>query len=211
MDMLLAIEKLIKATRTYLNNNDQPPEEKSMAILLAEERILKAMQTLEEKPESMQELLLQFSKYLQTLDENLNQLNQEEQAAKNSPIVITPVLSTIEPEDSLSMGVVHLSTIPEKESDKVIKSSVENLVPIPSESKDLIDYKSECDMPVCDDSSSKNDGLDDIVSIPPGKEIDHLDAIPDSVQSLLNRANSIIFLIKEFSGELAPIDPILPG
>ncbi|GKB92268.1 hypothetical protein Tco_0964540, partial [Tanacetum coccineum] len=190
---------------------DQPPEEKSMAILLAEERILKAMQTLEEKPESMQELLLQFSKYLQTLDENLNQLNQEEQAAKNSPIVITPVLSTIEPEDSLSMGVVHLSTIPEKESDKVIKSSVENLVPIPSESKDLIDYKSECDMPVCDDSSSKNDGLDDIVSIPPGKEIDHLDAIPDSVQSLLNRANSIIFLIKEFSGELAPIDPILPG
>ncbi|GKA83486.1 hypothetical protein Tco_0805081 [Tanacetum coccineum] len=65
-------------------------------------------------------------------------------------------------------------------------------------------------MPVCDDSSSKNEGLDDIVSIPPGKEIDHLDAIPDSVQSLLNRANSIIFLIEEFAGELAPIDPIPP-
>ncbi|GJX51291.1 hypothetical protein Tco_0278136 [Tanacetum coccineum] len=109
------------------------------------------------------------------------------------------------------MGDEHLSTIPEKESDKVIKSSVENLVPIPSESKDLTDYKSECDMPVCDDSSSKNEGLDDIVSIPPGKEIDHLDAIPDSVQSLLNRANSIIFLIEEFAGELAPIDPIPPG
>ncbi|GKA02196.1 hypothetical protein Tco_0674861 [Tanacetum coccineum] len=121
---------------------------------------------------------------------------------------ITPVLPTIELEDSLSMGDEHLSTIPEKESDKVIKSSVENLVPIPSESKDLTDYKSECDMPVCDDSSSNNEGLDDIVSIPPGKEIDHLDAIPDSVQSLLNRANTIIFLVEEFAGELTPIDPI---
>ncbi|GJV14920.1 hypothetical protein Tco_1360243 [Tanacetum coccineum] len=40
---------------------------------------------------------------------------------------ITPVLPTIEPEDSLSMGDEHLSTIPEKKSDKVIKSSVENL------------------------------------------------------------------------------------
>ncbi|GJX64714.1 hypothetical protein Tco_0299057 [Tanacetum coccineum] len=35
--------------RTYLNNNDQPLEEKSMVVLLAEERTLKAMQTLEEK------------------------------------------------------------------------------------------------------------------------------------------------------------------
>ncbi|GKE06331.1 hypothetical protein Tco_1398349 [Tanacetum coccineum] len=67
------------------------------------------------------------------------------------------------------------------------------------------------DEEICDDSSSKNEGLDDIVSIPPGKEIDQLDAIPDSVQSLLNRANSIIFLIEEFVGELAPIDPIPSG
>ncbi|GKC80504.1 hypothetical protein Tco_1131278 [Tanacetum coccineum] len=123
---------------------------------------------------------------------------------------ITPVLPNIEPEDSLSIGDEHLSTIPEKESDKVIKSSVENLIPIPSESKDLTDYESECDMPVCDYSSSKNEGLNDIVSIPPGKETDHLDCIPDSVQSFLNRANTIIFLIKEFIGELAPIDPIPP-
>ncbi|GJX74123.1 hypothetical protein Tco_0312718 [Tanacetum coccineum] len=130
---------------------------------------------------------------------------------KKSPIAITPVLPTIESEDSLSMGDEHLGTIPEKELDKVIKSSVENLVPIPSEFKDLTDYESKYDMPVCDDSSSKNEGLDDIVSIPPGKEIDHLDAIPDSVQSLLNRAYSIIFLIEEFAGGLAPIDPIPPG
>ncbi|GJY63882.1 hypothetical protein Tco_0465342 [Tanacetum coccineum] len=55
--------------------------------------------------------------------------------------------------DSLSMGDEHLSTILETESDKLIKSSVENLFPTPSESedlsKDLSDIESECDVPIC--------------------------------------------------------------
>ncbi|GKD24355.1 hypothetical protein Tco_1230569 [Tanacetum coccineum] len=42
----------------------------------------------------------------------------------------------MEPEDSLSVGDEHLSTILEKQSDEFIKSSVEDLVPIPSESED---------------------------------------------------------------------------
>nr|GFB75004.1 hypothetical protein [Tanacetum cinerariifolium] len=46
---------------------------------------------------------------------------------------ITPVLSTEETDNSLSMGDEHLDTIPAMKSDEVIKSSVENLVPIPSE------------------------------------------------------------------------------
>nr|GEV10935.1 hypothetical protein [Tanacetum cinerariifolium] len=46
---------------------------------------------------------------------------------------ITSVLPTEESEYSLSMGDEHLSTTPETESDEIIKSSVENLVPIPSE------------------------------------------------------------------------------
>ncbi|GKB35237.1 hypothetical protein Tco_0880179 [Tanacetum coccineum] len=58
------------------------------------------------------------------------------------------VLPTREPEDTLIMGDEHLDTTPEKESDKLIKSSVENLVPIPSESEDFFfDNESECDMP----------------------------------------------------------------
>nr|GFA20075.1 hypothetical protein [Tanacetum cinerariifolium] len=52
---------------------------------------------------------------------------------------ITPVLSTEEPIDSLSMGDEHLDTIPATESDEVIKSSVENLIPIPSEFKGIPD------------------------------------------------------------------------
>nr|GFA96413.1 hypothetical protein [Tanacetum cinerariifolium] len=44
---------------------------------------------------------------------------------------ITPVLSTEEPVNSLSMGDEHLDTIPATESDEVIKSGVEDLIPIP--------------------------------------------------------------------------------
>ncbi|GJZ96409.1 hypothetical protein Tco_0668743, partial [Tanacetum coccineum] len=63
---------------------------------------------------------------------------------------ITPVLPTVEPEDSLIMGDEHLSTIPEKESDEVIKSSVEDLIPILYESEDTFDNDSECELPFCD-------------------------------------------------------------
>ncbi|GKE32099.1 hypothetical protein Tco_1451421, partial [Tanacetum coccineum] len=70
-------------------------------------------------------------------------------------IVITtssPVLLIEDPNDSLIMGDEDLSTIPEKESNEFIKSSVEDLVPIPSESKDTSDSDSECDFPFCDNS-----------------------------------------------------------
>ncbi|GJX63422.1 hypothetical protein Tco_0296322 [Tanacetum coccineum] len=49
------------------------------------------------------------------------------------------------------MGDEHLSTILETESDKLIKFSVKNLVPTPSESEDLSNIESECNVPVCDD------------------------------------------------------------
>nr|GFC05018.1 hypothetical protein [Tanacetum cinerariifolium] len=52
---------------------------------------------------------------------------------------ITPILSTKEPVDSLSMRDEHLDTIPTTESDEVIKSSVEDLVPIPSDFEGIPD------------------------------------------------------------------------
>nr|GEU87033.1 hypothetical protein [Tanacetum cinerariifolium] len=63
-----------------------------------------------------------------------------------------PVLSTEEPNNSLSMGDEHLDTIPATESDQFIKSSVENLIPIPRES----DFFFEVDafLAVDDDSTS---------------------------------------------------------
>nr|GEY10511.1 hypothetical protein [Tanacetum cinerariifolium] len=72
---------------------------------------------------------------------------------ENSSKAIVPVLPTGELEYSLSMGNEHLDTILEMESDKLIKSSVENLVPIPSEYDVTSDNESECDVPVNNESS----------------------------------------------------------
>ncbi|GJW31467.1 hypothetical protein Tco_0051499 [Tanacetum coccineum] len=80
------------------------------------------------------------------------------------------------------------------ESDEVIKSSVKNLVLIPSESKGISD--DICDVPICDH--------------------DHFDTECGLIDSLLSRDISIAspmidVLPEEFAGELDLIDPILPG
>ncbi|GKE25766.1 hypothetical protein Tco_1441150 [Tanacetum coccineum] len=59
------------------------------------------------------------------------------------------------------MGDEHLSTIPKTKSDGLIKSSVENLVPIPSESEDFSNIKSAYDVPVCDDFTTVSNPLFD--------------------------------------------------
>nr|GFB61366.1 hypothetical protein [Tanacetum cinerariifolium] len=61
-----------------------------------------------------------------------------------------PVLSSEESANSLSMGDEHLDTIPATELDEVIKSSVENLIPIPSESEGI--PENMCDVPSHDNS-----------------------------------------------------------
>nr|GEU78924.1 hypothetical protein [Tanacetum cinerariifolium] len=61
-----------------------------------------------------------------------------------------PVLSTEELDNSLSMGDEHLDTSPATESDEFINSSVENLIPIPSESEGIPEHV--CDVPSHDNS-----------------------------------------------------------
>ncbi|GJY82951.1 hypothetical protein Tco_0496327 [Tanacetum coccineum] len=141
---------------------------------------------LHAKPEDIQELLHQLLKDLQIISEELSEYincpswnrptfydNDDEEYSiqfkeylENSSKAITPVLSIEEPDNSLSMGDEHLSTIPETESDEVIKSSVENLVPIPRESEGVSD--DTCDMPFCDNSPPL-----DVLN-------DHFEIFPDS-------------------------------
>ncbi|GJV53039.1 hypothetical protein Tco_1448780 [Tanacetum coccineum] len=71
----------------------------------------------------------------------------------SSSIALTPVSSIMEPEDSLRMGNKELSTIPEKESDEFIKSSVEDLIPILREFEDTSGSDSESVLPSSDDFS----------------------------------------------------------
>ncbi|GJY01643.1 hypothetical protein Tco_0359795 [Tanacetum coccineum] len=54
---------------------------------------------------------------------------------------------TNEPSDTLLMGDEVISTIPARETDKFIKSHVDDLVPIPRESEVTSDSDLECDMP----------------------------------------------------------------
>nr|GEX01511.1 hypothetical protein [Tanacetum cinerariifolium] len=75
-------------------------------------------------------------------------------------IAVTPSLSIEEPDNSLSMGDEHLDTIPATESDKFIKSSVENLIPIPSESEGIPEHM--CDVPFNDNSSPLDVSKDQI-------------------------------------------------
>ncbi|GJU38703.1 hypothetical protein Tco_1191660 [Tanacetum coccineum] len=114
---------------------------------------------------SIQKLLLQekLHKALQVVCEKLNQQEQENTIPLNEitsqippSIAITPVLPTLEPEDSLIMRDEDLSTIPEKESDEFIKSSVEDYAPIPSEFEDASGSDSDCDLPSCNDFSPIN-------------------------------------------------------
>nr|GFA03544.1 hypothetical protein [Tanacetum cinerariifolium] len=129
-------------------------------------------------------------------------------------IAITPVLYT---KDYLIIGDEHLDTIPEKELDEFIKSSVENLFPNPSEFED----ERECDVPVCDDfktfsnlffdandyfSSSDNESFSDedipkeiysnllfdeeIISIKINSR--HFNAKSDLIEFMLNQDSSII-------------------
>nr|GEV74059.1 hypothetical protein [Tanacetum cinerariifolium] len=146
-----------------------------------------------------------------------------------------------EPVDSLSMGDEHLNTIPATESNKFVKSCVENLVPNPSESEggngsDVLacfttflnilfeaDYESDSsDYQSCSDE----DFPEEIFSNPLFEEeiiptkIDqrHFDAESDLIASRLNHESSIISsslkidsLLDEFAGELTLLKSIPPG
>ncbi|GJR65396.1 hypothetical protein Tco_0011461 [Tanacetum coccineum] len=115
--------------------------------------------------------------------------------ARNSTSkAITPDLPIEEPDNSLNMGDEHLDTIPATESDEVIKSSVKNLVPIPSEFEEISD--DTCDVPNCDDN--------------------RVNVESELMESLINRYTSIVYsskidpILKEFAGELAHIALIIP-
>ncbi|GJW72757.1 hypothetical protein Tco_0132127, partial [Tanacetum coccineum] len=111
------------------------------------------------------------------------------------PLAITTDLPIQEPNNSLNMGDEHLNTIPTTESYEVIKSSVENLVPIPSEFEGI--SNDTRDVPNCDNN--------------------YVNVESDFVESLINCDTSIVYFSKidsifeEFAGELAHIAPIPPG
>ncbi|GJS26249.1 hypothetical protein Tco_0486869 [Tanacetum coccineum] len=217
-------------------------------LSLAWEKVFEIQHAFREKqhqPEDIQELLRKLLKDLQIISEELAEYIspswncptfydgddeytiQYKEYLENSSNAITPNLPTEEPDKYLSMGDEHLSTIPETESDEVIKSSVEDLVPIPSESEGIFD--DTCDVPFCDNSTpldvlndhfeifsdfnddctlSDDDSFDDIDYVeasPPDSELISLEEVKDGIlhDKLLN-INLLIAKIESLNDNPTP-------
>ncbi|GJR64187.1 hypothetical protein Tco_0010252 [Tanacetum coccineum] len=139
-------------------------------ILIAWERFGKIKYALTDKQyqqDDIQELMSKLLEDVRNISEELSEYincpswnrpifydndDDEYTIIYSKPKAITPDLPIEEPDNSLSMGDEHLSTIPETESDELIKSSVENLVLIPSEFEGI--SEDTCDVPVCEDPST---------------------------------------------------------
>nr|GEU40948.1 hypothetical protein [Tanacetum cinerariifolium] len=139
--------------------------------------------------------LIEIALNTKLLSINSQRLDNKEQEVKNvveQPAErgnFTPILSTKEPKYSPSMGYEHSNTTPKTESDEIIKSGFEELVPILSENKVNLEDKKECDVPIfenspiCDDhskifSDSKND--DDISVYDDFEDVEYVEAsLPD--------------------------------
>nr|GEY31211.1 hypothetical protein [Tanacetum cinerariifolium] len=167
VEILQAKGNLMKSIQTFLKKfNPISFRETSKVLSLAWEKFFEIQHA---QPEDLHELVGKLLEDLQIISKELaeyiNSLSwncptfcedddefsiQYREYLQNSSNAITPNLPTEELDNSLSMGDEHLSTIPKMKSDEVVKSSVENLVPIPSESEGIFD--DTCDVPFCDNS-----------------------------------------------------------
>nr|GEV83551.1 hypothetical protein [Tanacetum cinerariifolium] len=131
-----------------------------------------------------------------------------------------PVLSTEEPDNSLSMGDEHLDTISATKSNQFIKSSVETLIPIPSESQGIPDHM--CDVPFLDNSSPLDISKDQFEDFSESNEefsstdddsfsfdkIDYVEASPPDSEIVSSKVMEIV--IPEVGGIEASNDNPIP-
>nr|GEX93056.1 hypothetical protein [Tanacetum cinerariifolium] len=117
-DLSLAWETILEIELAFEDKHCQP------------EDILKLFQILRNDVQNIHE---ELAVYINTLSWDRPTVYYDDDD-EDCTIAITPILSTEEPDNSLSTGDEHLDTISTTKSDEFIKSSVENLVSIPSES-----------------------------------------------------------------------------
>nr|GEY01337.1 hypothetical protein [Tanacetum cinerariifolium] len=169
IEMLHDQENAINSVQTFLRKfNRYSFFETLKVLLLAWDRVFKIKDALgkkQYKPDDTQELFRELFNDVQNIHEELAEYintlgwnhpafyddDDDDDDDVDYTIAITRVLSIEEPDNSLSMGDEHLDTIPATESDEVLKSSVENLIPIPSESEGIPEHM--CDVHFHDNSS----------------------------------------------------------
>nr|GEV02957.1 hypothetical protein [Tanacetum cinerariifolium] len=157
--------------------NEGPPQDSDIRQLIREECCI---EVCEKKKQNMENTILELveiyrQKDLYCMHDNVDdliesdlnfkllsinsqRLDKKKQEVKNvveQPAerrTLAPILSTKEPEHSFSMGYEHSNTTSETKSDKIIKSGVEEFVPVLSENEVTSEDKRECDVPVCENS-----------------------------------------------------------
>nr|GEX21130.1 hypothetical protein [Tanacetum cinerariifolium] len=190
-------------------------------LWIAWERFSKITHAFTDKQYQLEEIQELMSKLL----ENVRNVNEELFYYTNSPSwnhpifydngehfrkylekSITPVLLTEESEYSLSMGDEHFNNIPKTESNGLIKSSVENLIPIPSYEDELIFNE---DVPMENFKIYLNPLFDDKEIISNKIDPHYFNAESNLVESLPNQDTLLdsspkFDYLEEFSGELIP-------
>nr|GEU68073.1 putative reverse transcriptase domain-containing protein [Tanacetum cinerariifolium] len=170
-------------------------------LLLAWDKVFKIKDAFikkQYKPEDIQELIQKLFNDVQNIHEELADYintpswnrptfyNYDDDDDEDYTIAITPVLSTEEPVDSLIMEDEHLDTIWATKSDEVIKSSVEDLIPIPNQFVDFSDSNDDSTS-IDDDYFSIND-INYVKASPPDSELVSLEEVKDDIlcETLLN-------------------------
>nr|GEU39860.1 putative ribonuclease H-like domain-containing protein [Tanacetum cinerariifolium] len=169
-------------------------------IMKTVSKIKNAVGNKQYKPEDVQELFRKLLNDVKNIHEELVEYSNipswnchefsshDDDDDENYTIAMTPEGL----DNSLSMGDEHLDTIPTTESDKVINSSFEDLVPIPNQFKEFFDSN--------DDSISIDDNYFSI------DNIDYVEALP-SVSELvsLEKYDSFLFEIEPDQVELTSV------
>nr|GFB69789.1 hypothetical protein [Tanacetum cinerariifolium] len=146
--------------------------------------------------------------------------NDDDEDYTSAIIPDEPVLSTEEPDNSLSMGDEHLDTIPATESNQFIKSGVETLIPIPSESEGIPEHV--CDVLSHDNSPPLDVSKDQIEDFSESNEefsstdddsfssddIDYVEASPLDSELVSSKVMEIV--ISEVGGIKASNDNPIP-
>nr|GEU88240.1 hypothetical protein [Tanacetum cinerariifolium] len=119
----------------------------------------------------------------------------DDEEEEDYTIAVTPSLSTEEPDNSLSIGDEHLDTVPATESDEFIKSSVENLIPIPNQFEDFSDSNDKFSS--TDDDSFSINNIDYDEASPPDFELVSSDVMDIVIPEVGGIDDDILLTIKD--------------
>nr|GEY01381.1 hypothetical protein [Tanacetum cinerariifolium] len=171
------------------------------------------------------EKLLQLEQWTNISTHPSKRLNSfyydDDEEEEDYTLAVTPVLFTKDPDNSLSMGDEHLDTIPATESDEFIKSSVEDLISVPSEfegfpdhmcdvsfhdnsppldvSKDQFEdfFESNDEISSTDDDSFFIDNIDHVEASPPDSELVSSEVMEIVIPEVGGNDDDILLTIKD--------------